>query len=327
MTQLLVLATGGTISSAAGPDGRVVPAHDAAALLDTVPGASGYGDFAFETMAHVNGWNVTPEIMVRVATRARTALESGEADGVIVTHGTDTIEETLFMADLLAGPATANGAIVFACAMRAASELSADGPRNLRNAIIIASDPAARGRGALLTINDDIHAARWAQKTDTNAVHTFQSTPVGAVGQMIYERPLFHIPTPPLEIATAADTNVALVKVYTGMDDAALRWHVDRGAAGLVVEGTGAGHVPGEVVPGIEYAISEDVPVVLASRVKTGRVESHYGGPGGGRTLDDAGVIRAGYLNSVMARIALMVALGSADGMAGVRRWFADAGF
>lgn len=320
---LRLLTTGGTIASRVDARGAAVPALGPDDLIAAVPGLEELGPIASEEIDHVNGWNITPATMVRVAERARAALRAGGVDGVVVTHGTDTIEETLYLVDLLAGEETARGAITFACALRNASELGADGPRNLLDAARVAADPAARGRGALLVANDEIHAARWVTKTDTTNVATFRSPPAGPVGGMERGRPRFTLDSPPRPPHGAdVDLDVALVKAYSGMDDALLRWLVDRGASGLVIEGTGAGHVPRDAVPGIEHALGRGVPVVLASRCWTGRTVPVYGGPGGGITLDELGVIRSGGLNGPKARLALMVALGLTRDLDGVREWF-----
>lgn len=320
---LRLLATGGTIASRVDASGAAVPVAGADDLLAAVPELERYGPFTGEEVARVSSWNITPAAMAGVAERARAALEGGDA-GVLVTHGTDTIEETLYLVDLLAGEVTERGPIVFTCAMRHASQVGADGPRNLLNAAVVARDPGARGRGALLVVNDRIHAARWVTKTDTLDVATFQSPGAGPVGHVAEGVVRFDLPSPPRPPhGPAIVDQVALVKVYTGMDATPLRWHLDAGAQGLVVEGTGAGHVPGPVMEGIAEARDRGVPVVLTSRVWTGRTAAVYGGPGGGVTLDGLGVLRANGLNAPKARIALMVALGVTRDPEGLRDWFA----
>jgi L-asparaginase len=320
-----VLATGGTIASRLDDTGAVVPAVGAEELLAAVPGLDAVADIAVEEISRVNGWNVAPATMVTVAERARAALEAG-ADGVVVTHGTDTVEETLYLCDLLAGDATGRGAIAFACAMRSGSDVSADGPRNLLHAVTVAASPEARGRGALLCVNDEIHAARWATKTDTTNVSTFRSPPAGPVGGMEHDRPRFWLDTPRRPPhGHRVELDVALLKAYSGMDDALLRFVVDRGARGVVVEGTGAGNLPGALLPGVEHALERGVPVVVASRCWTGRPQPIYGGPGGGVTLERMGVIRSNGLNAQKARLALMVALGLHGDLEALRAWFADA--
>ncbi|MBA2575107.1 MAG: asparaginase [Euzebyaceae bacterium] len=323
---LLVLATGGTIASRLDEHGAVVPAVAPADLLAAVPGLDALGPLEVEEVARVNGWNIDPATMVRVAERARAALLGGGVDGVVVTHGTDTVEETLYLTDLLAGEATDRGAIAFACAMRSGSDVAADGPRNLLHAAVVAAAPAARGRGALLCVNDEIHAARWVTKTDTTNVSTFRSPPAGPVGAIERGRPRFFLDTPARPPRGGdVDLDVALLKAYSGMGDRLLRHLVDGDVSGVVIEGTGAGNVPGALVPAIERAIGSGVPVVIASRCWTGRTVPIYGGPGGGVTLDGLGVIRSNGLNGPKARLALMVALGVTRDLDGLRAWFADA--
>ncbi len=325
---LRLLATGGTIASRLDPEtGAVVPAESAEELVAAVPGLDEHGPVVTEQLAQVNGWNMTPELMATVAERARAALGEDDVEGVVVTHGTDTVEETLYLVDLLAGSATDRGGIAVACAMRSAGELGADGPRNLLDAARAATAAAARGRGALLVVNGEIHCARWATKTDTVNVSTFRSWPGGPVGFVADDGPRFVLatpPRPPVEGGPSAD--VALVKAATGAGSGLLRWLVtDRGVDGIVIEGTGAGNVPGGMMPGIEGALAADVPVVVASRCWTGHTRPIYGGPGGGVTLAEHGVIGAGSLTAPKARLALMVALGRSRDPDDLRRWFARA--
>lgn len=326
--RLRLLATGGTIASRRDPDtGAVVPAVSPEDLVAAVPDLESFGPVEVEEIDRVNGWNMTPQTMLRTARAARRALVDEDVDGVVITHGTDTTEETLYLVDLLAGHATDRGGIAFACAMRSAGEVGADGPRNLLDAARVATDPASRGRGALLTVNDEIHAARWVTKTDTSNVSTFRSWPGGPVGYVERGSPRFVLDTPPRpRHGEEIDTAVALVKAYTGMDDRLLWWLVDHQRVhGLVIEGTGAGNVPGTLVTGIDHALERGVPVVLASRCVTGRPQPIYGGPGGGVSLEERGVVRSNGLNGPKARLGLMVALGIRRDVDHVRDWFAHA--
>lgn len=323
-----LIATGGTIASRLDPDtGAVVPAVAPEDLLAAVPELADLGPIEVTELDRVNGWNVTPEVMERAARAARSALVDDGVDGVVVTHGTDTVEETLYLVDLLAGDVTDRGAITFACAMRSSGELGADGPRNLRDAVRLATDPAARGRGALLVVNDEVHCARWATKTHATHVSTFRSWPGGPVGTLDQGVPRFVLDSPARPPHGASlDDRVALVKAYTGMDDGVLRWLVDdRQVHGIVIEGTGAGNVPGVLVPAIDHAIDRGVAVVVASRCPQGRPQPIYGGPGGGVTLAEHGVVRSNGLNGPKARLGLMVALGIDRDLDHVREWFARA--
>ena len=321
-----LLATGGTIACVTGEDGRMVPGLTAEELVASVPELEGVASIRTETRRNVSGFDMGPERMVEVARRARELLLTGEVDGIVVTHGTDTIEETMYVCEMLAGEVTDRGPIVFACAMRASSESGADGPRNLLNAARIAVSPEARGRGVLLSVNDRIHCASWVSKLNTLHVETFQSVRGGPVGSMQAGEPVFLLDSPASPRGTGIRGRVPLVKAYTGMQADVFDWHLDRGVDGLVVEGTGAGNVPSAAAPGIERLLGAGIPVIVTSRCPYGPCESPYGGAGGGASLDYLGVLRAGHLNGPKARLALLVGLHETSTAAQLRAWLSDVG-
>jgi L-asparaginase len=304
---LLLVATGGTIASRRQADGGVAVALSGSELLDTVADLDTH-DIEVIDAVHGASWNFDLATMAAVATEVRDALTSGGAGAVVVTHGTDTVEETLWLTDLLAGHATELGPIVFTASMRNAGEADGDGPRNLRAAIDAARASTNRGRGALLCVDGEVHEARWVTKTDTQSVHTFKS-----FGARPWTRP---------DVSGNIETEVVAIRSYGGIDGGIIAWHLAHGARGLVIEGTGAGNVAGSLVPGIEAAIAAGVPVVVASRCLTGSVAPVYGGPGGGHSLAAMGVIGAAELNAAKARVALAVAMGSDPTIDAVRSWF-----
>jgi L-asparaginase len=304
---VLLLATGGTIASQKQPDGGVAVALMGADLLTSVSPVY-TSDVEVVDVTHGPSWNFDIETMASIARQARDALVDGRASGVVVTHGTDAVEETLWLTDLLAFDATARGPIVFTASMRNASEAGADGPSNLRDALALAHSKEGIGRGALLCVNGEIHEARWVTKTDTQRTDTFKS-----FGARPYPRP----PT-----NGAIEPAVVVIRSYGGMDGDIVDWHLSRGARGLVIEGSGAGNVSGALLPGIERALSAEVPVVVASRCLTGDVTPTYGGEGGGHTLAAMGVIGAAELSAAKARLALAVAMGNDPSVGAVRSWF-----
>lgn len=324
--RVALLATGGTIACIAGPDGRMVPGLTPEELVASVPALEEVASIRTETLRNVSGFDMGPDRMVEVARRAQELLLAGTVDGVVVTHGTDTIEETMYMCEMLVGEATARGPIVFACAMRAGTEPGADGPRNLLNAVRIASSPAARGRGVLLTVNDRIHCASWVTKLDTLHVETFQSVRGGPVGSVQAGEPVFVLDSPGSPRGGGIRGTVPLVKAYTGMQTDVFDWHLDRGVDGLVVEGTGAGNVPSTAAPGIARLLDAGLPVIVTSRCPYGLPESPYGGAGGGASLDDLGALRAGHLNGPKARLALMVGLHETTTITELRTWLRGVG-
>jgi L-asparaginase len=295
---LRLIATGGTIASLADPEtGAVRPAVSADDLVATVPGL---GPVEVEEVAHVNGWNVTPATMLEVARRA-------SGGGVVVTHGTDTIEETAFLCDLCV-----ETGVVFAGAMRNGSEVSADGPRNLLCASQVAAAAEARELGTVLVLNDEIHAARWARKQDSSRAHALASPGHGPVGIAVPGSVRIRLPPPRRFLVPIPDAlpPVPVVQTYTGIEEHLIETVLDAtGAAGLVIEGTGLGNVPGSAERGIAAAVERGLPVVAATRVPTGGTHAIYGGPGGAVTLRELGVVGAGELSAAKARLLLMLLL------------------
>jgi L-asparaginase len=293
-----VIATGGTIASLADPEtGAVRPAVSAEDLVKTVPGL---GPVDVESVAHVNGWNMTPATMLEVARRA----SSGDGP-VVVTHGTDTIEETVFFCDL-----TVARDVVFAAAMRSGGEIAADGPRNLLCAVQVAESDAARGMGAMLVLNDEIHAARWVRKQDSSRVSAMVSPGHGPIGIAVPGSVRVTMPMPRRVQLALPDAlpAVPVVQTYTGLEEDLIETVLDAtGAAGLVLEGTGLGNVPGTAERGVAAAVERGLPVVTATRVPTGGTGAVYGGPGGVVTLRDLGVLTAGSLPAAKARLLLML--------------------
>jgi L-asparaginase len=245
--------------------------------------------------------------MWRLRRRVEETLADPRVDGVVVTHGTDTLEETAYLLDLtVAGPKP----IVLTGAMRTFSDPGWDGPANLTAAVRTAAHPGARGRGTLVVVGEEIHAASRVRKWHTQRLDAFRSG-LGPVGVLDRGRPCFHAPAArgtvfrPRRLVTAVDLHV----LAAGADDRLLRASLASGARGLVLEGTGAGNVPPAVLPGLREALRR-VPVVVVSRCAAGRVAPLYGFEGGGQRLAEMGAILAGDLGGPKARIRLMVALG-----------------
>jgi L-asparaginase len=317
-----VVATGGTIASLADPETGVV--RPAVSAGDLVAGVPGLKDVRVEEVARVNGWNVTPATMLEVSRRVAAALARDDIAGAVVTHGTDTLEETAFLCDLTVASAKP---VVFAGAMRSGGEIGADGPRNLMCAVAVARSPAARGVGTVVVLNDEIHAARWARKLDSFRVSAYRSPDHGPVGTVVPGAVRLGASAPRRWVVDRPDVldhAVPAVQTYTGIEEGLIEAVLDAsGAAGLVLEGTGLGNVPGSVEPGILTALGRGLPVVVATRVPTGGTGAVYGGPGGGVTLRDIGVIAAGSLPPTKARLLLMLLLAAGEDDVGGR--FADA--
>jgi L-asparaginase len=269
----------------------------------------------------VSSWNLTAAMMVSLARTIRELQADPETAGIVVTHGTDTMEETSFAIDLLADGAAP---VAFTGAMRNASLPGADGPRNLLSAVRVAADRATRGAGTVVVMNDEIHAARQVVKTHTSAPSTFASPnggPIGTVdGSGVW---LLRLPRrpPPLPLAEPRG-RVFLFESGAAVENLPLEAALDGGAQGVVIAGTGAGNVYEGWEQPIASLIRAGVPVVLVSRCLGGRISPDYGAPGGGRRLLDLGVIPGGDLRGPKARIALMLALGAGMDLAAIRTYF-----
>ena len=316
-----VLFTGGTISMKIDPGtGAAVPALSGEEIVSRVPGLRREAKLVLEDYARLPGPHVTPHWMWRLKQHVEALAADPAVDGIVITHGTDTLEETAFLLDLTL---ESGKAVVFCGAMRTVSEAGWDGPANLLTAVRAAVHPEAAGRGVLIAVGEEIHSAAEASKWHTQSLDAFRSAhgPLGSLdrGQVAFDRPPFRRPV------LAARRIVADVDLHTmaaGVDDTLVRASIAGGARGIVIEATGAGNVPPTVLPGIKAALAAGLPVVVVSRCASGRVAPVYGYEGGGQMLRDIGVIFAGDLPGQKARIKLMVALGISSEPAAIRRMF-----
>ena len=318
-----IITTGGTIASRIDPaTGGAVPAVNAKELVELSPAIGGYAsDVRVTDFGMLQSWNIGPEVMRRIAVAASDALHDDDVAGVVVTHGTDTMEETAFALDLLVD---SDRPVVFTGAMRNASDAGFDGPRNLAAAVRIAVDPSSRGRGTLLAMNDEIHAARYVTKTHTTSFSTFASPETGPLG-IVDDRGVWYrsaITSGPHVVCSRAEPNVHLVKMAAGADALILDALRNARVAGIVIEGSGAGNVPNVWNEPIAACIAASIPIVLVSRCLSGRIVPVYGGPGGGRTLHNLGVVDGGWLSGPKARVALSFGLGAGMSLDEIRGLF-----
>jgi L-asparaginase len=198
--------------------------------------------------------------------------------------------------------------------------VAADGPRNLLCAAQVAASDAVRGMGAMLVLNDEIHAARWARKQDSSRVSAFVSPGRGPIGTVVPGTVRVSVRPPRRFLVPLPDAlpPVPVVQTYTGLEEGLIETVLDAtGAAGLVLEGTGLGNVPGTAQRGLSAALARGLPVVVATRVPTGGTGAVYGGPGGGVTLRDLGALAAGSLSAAKARLLLMLLLAGGGDVGG----------
>jgi len=307
---IVLIATGGTIAMKLDPARHVVvPAISGADLLASVPAVSGIASIDVREHSNIPSSCMDPPRWSALSAAVSAALEPPEVRGVVVTHGTDTLEETAWWLDLTV---ESERPVVLTGAQRSASEPDLDGPRNLLDAVRVAIAPDSRNQGTLVVMNGRIHAAREVRKLDTASVEGFGSGAYGMLGAVDARR-VFYRRAPArrahVAIRTAAMPRVDIVTIYGGADGALVRAAVGQGAAGIVVQALGAGNVNPPMLAAIIEALAQGVAVVITTRVTNGAVAPHYGYEGGGATLLAAGAVLGNDLSAQKARILLMLLL------------------
>lgn len=312
LPHVCILATGGTIAGAAASSTQ--PAYtsgrfDIQGLLNAVPDLDNMARIEGEQFANLGSQDMSFEIMTGLAGKINELLASEAVDGIVVTHGTDTMEETAFFLNL-----TVNSPkpVVMTGAMRPATAVSADGPLNLFNAVAVAADPAAKGRGVMVVMNDRIHGAHSLTKTNTTSVETFLSPVNGLMGTVVFGnvkffRGPFRKHTVVSEFTPDYDLplpRVDIIYACADMPPDLIGASVSLGARGIVIAGDGNGNMNRETIAAAAEHAARGICIVRASRVPTGTV---------GRNVevdDDAnGFIASDELNPAKARILLMLAL------------------
>jgi L-asparaginase len=309
LPRVLLLATGGTISMQVDRErGGAVPRLSGREILDAVPGVEAVARVEVREFGRHPGPHMTIERMWELRSAILAALSEGFA-GIVVTHGTDTLEETAFLLDR----SLDHGApVVVTGAMRNSSELSWDGPANLMSAVEVAASPDARGRGTMVVMDEEIVQGSEVVKTHTEAAGTFRSPNWGPLGVTDKGAVLFYRESrrkPVLDPAAPAGP-VDLVKIVAGADARLVEASLNTGARGIVLEALGRGNVPPAVVPGIRRWADAGRPVVVVSRSLRGRVLYTYAYAGGGHELREMGAIFSDHATGQQARIELMLALG-----------------
>jgi L-asparaginase len=315
-----VLAAGGTIAMAAAEGAPVSPELDADALLAAVPSLATHRDLTARTVDRRPSAQLDGPGALAIARAAVTEAEGGR--GVVVTHGTDTLEEVAFLCDLVYG---GEAPLVFTGAMRPASAPGADGPANLVDAVAVAGAAEAAGLGVLAVFAGEVHAARAVRKADSTGPAAFDSPRDGPLGRVAENRVAIRRRIgrrPPLRVERL-DGAVHVVATGLGDDGALLEAAVAAGADGIVAVALGAGHVPPAFLRAIERAAAR-VPVVATVRPERGAIlHSTYGFEGAEGDLRASGAVCAGALSPAAARVKLMACLGAGCDRAGIAAAFA----
>ncbi|MDD2615676.1 MAG: asparaginase [Candidatus Cloacimonetes bacterium] len=321
MKNILLIMTGGTISMKSVGNLGVVPTSELADFLTQFPQLEGVANVDVMDYLNVPSPYMTPEMMFGLAKLIDTKILG--YDGIVVTHGTDTLEESAFMADLVL---TTRKPVVFTAAMRSGSDLGLDGPRNIIGSVRVASNHESFDKGVFVVMNDEIHTARDVVKSDSGKVDAFTSPGLGPLGIVDPDCIVYHRDSLYRENVwtEALDTRVDLIKAVCGLDGRYINCSIDSGARAIVIEAFGRGNLPEDILPHIKRALDKNILVVITSRTHTGRVLPEYGYKGGGKHLRDMGAILAGDLKGIKVRLKLMALFGKYDDADTVRRFFSQ---
>lgn len=307
MKKILIIHTGGTISMQEDVNtGEVKPGESHPLTNEMIPLEN--VSITIKELFHLPSPHITPKEMLKMKQVIEKYYEANHFDGVVITHGTDTLEETAYFLDLTLNIPIP---IVVTGAMRSSNELGSDGLYNLMTSIKVACCETARNLGVLVVMNDEIHTAKNVTKTHTSNIATFQSPqygPIGIVNKRVVsfhhkpiERQVFNI--------SKITKHVILLKAYAGMDERMMHAIEHIKPDGIIIEALGQGNLPPQLVPGIQHFIHQNIPIVIVSRCFNGTVQDIYGYDGGGRHMKNLGVIFSNGLNGQKARIKLLVAL------------------
>jgi L-asparaginase len=324
MEKILIIFTGGTFSMMIDEStGGAVPRYSGSELLEKIPEAKNLADITCYDFGKYPGPHITPELMFDLSKKIKEFLKKENYSGIIITHGTDTLEETAYFLDLTINTEIP---IVLIGSMKNSSDKDWDGPANLIDAIHICLNKNCRNLGVLVCLNGEINAASEVTKIYSDEVDTFHSLDFGALGFVQNGRVILNRLPRKLEVIETEkiNPNVELLTVYAGMDEKFFKFSADSGAEGLIVEALGVGNVPPAVFEGIKYVVEKGIPIVLVSRCPAGETLDIYSYPGAGKWLHSIGVIFAEYLNGPKARIKLIIALGKTVNHTELKRLFED---
>ena len=323
MKKIAIIFTGGTISMKVDPRLKAaIPSMSSEDIMSLVTNIDQIAHLDITEFGKYPGPHMTPDLMIELKRLVEVKLMQEDIDGVVVTHGTDNLEETAYLLDL---SISHEKPIVVVGAMRNGSEMGYDGPSNLAAAICTAIHPDSANRGVLVVLNNEVNAAREVTKTHTMSLDTFKSLELGPIGIVDQEDVIYYREqsTPSINIETNhIQSDVHLIKSASGMDSKILNFLIQEKAKGIVIEAMGRGNVPPLMVDGIRKAIEHNIPVVLVSRCPMGRILGSYGYDGGGSQLEQLGVILANTLNGQKARIQLMLALTKTQDLSELKNYF-----
>lgn len=317
--KFLLIHTGGTISMSEDDSGSVKPL-DHNPLVELSKELHKFGELMVEEPFHLPSPHISIKEMLILKNIIEEYSDRG-IDGVVITHGTDTLEETAYFLDLTTKTPFP---IIVTGAMRSSNEIGSDGPYNLISSLKVASSEKAKNKGVLVVLNDEIHTAANVTKTHASNVSTFQSPQYGPIGIVTKRGVTFHHSPNNLEYYDIKHIykHVALLKAHAGMDSSLFLAIKDLHYDGVVIEALGQGNLPPAVIDGIVALQKEKIPIVLVSRCYNGIAEDIYSYEGGGKQLKQLGVVFSNGLNGQKARIKLLIALSTTNDIEEIIKMF-----
>lgn len=322
MKKIAIIFNGGTISMKIDEKIKAaVPSLSAEEIMSMIPGVEEYAEIEAYTFSSMPSPHMTLETMLKLSKFTTELVEREDIDGVVITHGTDTLEETAYLLDLTV---RTKKPVVVTGAMRSASELGYDGPFNLATSICTAISDEAVGRGVLVCFNGELNSASEVTKANSMALNAFRTPNFGPIGIVDNDNVIFYRDANYSEKYDVSEIKkqVALIKCVVDMDSSYIDYLIEKGCGGIVIEALGRGNVPPKMVDGIKKATELNIPVVVVSRCFEGRVFESYGYEGGGKQLKDLGVIFGDTLPGQKARIKLILAINSGMNIHEIARAF-----
>ena len=322
MKKIAIIFNGGTISMKIDEKIKAaVPSLSAEEIMSMIPGVEEYAEIEAYTFSSMPSPHMTLETMLKLSKFTTELVEREDIDGVVITHGTDTLEETAYLLDLTV---KTKKPVVVTGAMRSGSELGYDGPFNLATSICTAISDEAVGRGVLVCFNGELNSASEVTKANSMALNAFRTPNFGPIGIVDNDNVIFYRDANYSEKYDVSEIKkqVALIKCVVDMDSSYIDYLIEKGCGGIVIEALGRGNVPPKMVDGIIKATELNIPVVVVSRCFEGRVFESYGYEGGGKQLKDLGVIFGDTLPGQKARIKLILAINSGMNIHEIARAF-----
>lgn len=320
--KVAVIFNGGTITMKVDPRIQAaVPTLTGEEIMSMVTGIEKFAQVESYTFSNLPGPHMTPEIMLELSKYVQKLLAREDITGVVVTHGTDSLEETAYLLDLTIN---SEKPVVVTGSMRNSSELGYDGPANLAASICTVISEESKNRGVLVCLNDELNCASEVTKANSMSLDTFKSPNFGPIGIVDSNEVIFYRDSLKKQhiLTEGIEPKVDLIKCAAGMDSKYIDFCLKEGTKGIVIEAMGRGNIPPYMVDGVKRAIERGVPVVLVSRCFQGRVLDSYGYHGGGRELRNIGVIFGDNLPGQKARIKLMVALSKTSSLKEIKDIF-----